>query len=134
MPNRVIEIHDSVLDGISVLDGHANLNFRAVYIHQSDGKPGIDAGTGWVQKARLQIKEALIEGSFSEIPSDLHDGHIKLGESVLDNEIPIPLTFNGDVELRLESWSDVVLIKGRSAELELIGEPKYVEEFRPHSK
>jgi hypothetical protein len=44
----------------------------------------------------------------------------------------IPFSHKGIVELRLESWNDeVVLITGSSAELELIGEPKYVEEFRP---
>ena len=58
--------------------------------------------------------------------------HIKLGDEFLRNEIPIPLSHKGIVELGLESWNDeVVLIAGNSAELELIGEPKYVEEFRP---
>jgi hypothetical protein len=55
-----------------------------------------------------------------------------LGESVLKNEIPIALSHKGIVELRLESWNDeVVLISGASAELELVAEPKYIEEFRP---
>jgi hypothetical protein len=60
------------------------------------------------------------------------DEYILLGESVLKNEIPIPLGRKGIVELRLGSWNDeVVLITGGSAELELVGEPNYVEEFRP---
>ena len=43
----------------------------------------------------------------------------------------IPLAHKGIVELRLQSWNDeVLLITGSSAELELIGEPKYVEEVR----
>lgn len=75
-----------------------------------------------------------MEGSFSGLPIDLHHSRIRLGESVLDNEIPVPLNFDGDVELRLARWNEVVLIKGRSARLELIGEPTYAEEFRPSSK
>jgi hypothetical protein len=52
---------------------------------------------------------------------------------VLRNAIPIPLAHKGTGELRLESWNDeVVLITGSSADLELIAEPKCVEEFRPN--
>ena len=41
------------------------------------------------------------------------------------------LGYKGTVEIRLESWNDEVLLITGSAELELIGEPKYVEQFRP---
>jgi hypothetical protein len=134
MQNRIIEIHDSVLASSSILSGYVILDFSSVYIHQSAGIPGVGAGSGWVQKARLRIKDGVIEGSFSERPTDLQAGHLALGGTILKNEIPIPLNFNGDIELRLESWGEVVFIKGGGAELELIGEPKYVEEFRPNSE
>jgi hypothetical protein len=45
MPNRAIEIHDSILASVSIAQGRAELTFSSVYIHQSEGKPGIDAGT-----------------------------------------------------------------------------------------
>jgi hypothetical protein len=132
MKNRSIEIHDSTLDAISFRAGEAVLHFPAVYIHESAGTPGVDAGSGWVQEALLRMSDAALKRSFSKFPADLLDGHIILGESVLQNAIPIPLNHKGIVELRLESWNDeVVLITAGSAELELVGEPKYVEEFRP---
>ena len=132
MKNRAIEIHDSTLDSISVRDGEAVLHFPCVYIHESMGTPRIEAGSGWVQEALLRISDAAVTRSFSKFPADLLDGHIMLGDVVLSNEIPIPLSHKGIVELRLESWNDeVVSIIGSGAELELIGEPKYVEEFRP---
>jgi hypothetical protein len=132
MKNRAIEIHDSTLGAISLRDGEAVLHFPCVYIHESMGTPGVDAGSGWVQEALLRISGAAVSKSFSKFPADLLDGHIMLGDEVLSNEIPIPLSHKGIVELRLESWNDeVVLITGSRAELELIGDPKYVEEFRP---
>ncbi|HWX39095.1 MAG TPA: hypothetical protein VNY09_07620 [Candidatus Sulfotelmatobacter sp.] len=132
MKNRAIEIHDSKLDAISVRGGEAVLHFSKVYIHESTGTPGVDAGSGWVQEAVLRISDAAVKRSFSKFPADLLDGYIMLGESVLKNEIPIALSHKGIVELRLESWNDeVVLISGASAELELVAEPKYIEEFRP---
>ena len=132
MTNRAIEIHDSTLDAVSVHDGEAVLHFPRVYIHESTGTPGVDTGSGWVQEALLRISDATVTRSFSKFPADLLDGHITLGDTILRNVLPIPLSHNGIVELRLESWNDeAVLITGSSAELELIGEPRYVEEFRP---
>ena len=132
MENWAIEIHDSTLDDISVLAGEAVLHYPSVYMHESLGTPGVDAGRGWVQEVLLRIGDATITKSFSEFPAVLLDGHIMLGHAVLDNVIPIPLNFVGAVELRFESWNDeAVVIIGSSAVLEMIGQPKYVEEFRP---
>ena len=103
-------------------------------VHQTDGDPGGDAGTVWVQKAILRINNAQLARAFSDFPVDLWDGVITFGESRLDNEIPIPLQHEGIVELRLEAWRpahEVITLIGKSAELELIGAPEYVEEFRP---
>jgi hypothetical protein len=134
MPNRAIEIHDSVLEAVSFSQGEAQLHFSSVYIHQSEGVPLRDAGSGWVQKAILRIHDATVEGAFSAFPVDLSNGQIRMGENTLDNEIPVPLRHNGVFELRLQAmWPNQVTVSftGSGAELELLGEPEYVEEFRP---
>jgi hypothetical protein len=131
VPNSAIEIHDSTLDRVVIGNENTILHFSSVFIHQSAGRPLADAGSVWLQTAQIQIRDAVIKGSFSALPRNLLDGHIKLGALVLSNEIPIPLNYVGDVELRLESWGEVFFITGKSAELELFGEPKYVEEFQP---
>jgi hypothetical protein len=134
MPNRAIEIHDSVLASVSFSQGEAQLHFSSVYMHQSDGVPLRDAGSAWVQTAVLRIHDAKVEGAFSELPVDLSDGQTRMGQIVLDNEIPVPLRHKGAFELRLQPmWhgQEVVSFTGSGAELELLGEPKYVEEFRP---
>jgi hypothetical protein len=134
MPNRVIEIHDSVLAAVSFSHGEAKLHFSSVYIRQSEGVPGRDAGSGWVQKAVLRIYEARMEGAFSEFPVDLTNGQTRMGQNILENEIPIPLRHKGAFELRLKAmWrgQEVVSFTGSGAELELLGEPEYVEEVRP---
>jgi hypothetical protein len=131
MENRCIEIHDSEVESISIESRYAVVLFSAVYIHQSSGRPGIDAGIGWFQPAKLWIGSAKLEGQFSEWPADLYSGSIKLNEEVLENEIPTPLDFTGNVELTLQSVSGVISITGCSAKLELLGEPGSLEEFRP---
>jgi len=134
MPNRSIEIHDSVLADVSFSQGEAQLHFSSVYVHHSEGVPGRDAGSGWTQEAILRINNATVEGSFLEFPVDLSDGKIQLGNQTLDNEIPVPLRHKGPFALRLRAmWQEqrVVSFTGSGAELELLGEPEYVEEFRP---
>src|SRR5580704_11711537 len=134
MPNRVIEIHDSVLAAVSFSHGEAKLHFSSVYIHQSEGVPLRDAGSGWVQEAVLRIFNARAEGAFSEFPVDLTDGQTQMGKNIQDNVIPVPLRHKGAFELRLQAkWhgQETVSFAGSGAELELLGEPKYVEEFRP---
>jgi hypothetical protein len=129
--NSAIEIHDSVIDAITNVDGKAVLYSSSVYIHKSLGKPGVDPGTGWVRRAKLTIVDAIIKSTLT-LPGELLGGYLRLGDSIFDNEIPIPLNFRGDTELRLESWNDqIILVSGRGAELELIDEPAYVEDFRP---
>ncbi len=129
--NRAIEIHDSVLDALSLDNGDAVLHFSHLYIHESEGVPGIDVGTGWSQEGRLTISNVVIEGSFSAWPAHLHEGQITVDDTVYENEIPTSLNVVGKIELQLKSWSEIISIVGMGAKLELIGEPEYVEQFKP---
>ena len=142
MKNRAIEIHDSALQEIIVEGDAAVLHFPHVYIHESEGRPGVDAGTGWSQEAVLRIGNARVEGSFPDGNREalagcnddvfcLNDGVLVINGAVSDNMIPIPLDVSGDVKLKLVCWSNAVHISGTSAKLELIGEAEYVEDFDP---
>lgn len=138
MSNRAIEIHDSAVDQISLENGVAVIHFPSVYIHQSDGRPAVDAGTGWAQEAVLRIGDAHVEGAFTEEMLEvsgyyahyLKDGSIRIGDQVSDNLIPVPMNVTADIQLILQSWYETVRIRGNSCSLELIGEASYVEEFK----
>ena len=54
--NTVIEIHDSRVTEISNRNGTVIVHFQPTYLHKSEGRPGLDAGTGWVQEARLILQ------------------------------------------------------------------------------
>ncbi|HTC40715.1 MAG TPA: hypothetical protein VK703_04040 [Candidatus Acidoferrales bacterium] len=69
MVKQVIEIHDSVLERISLADRSVQLYFSSVYIHQSDDRPGIYADSGWVQRAILHIDGPEAEGGLFRISS-----------------------------------------------------------------
>jgi hypothetical protein len=137
--SRAIEIHDSAVDQITLEATAAVLRFPEVYIHSSEGRPAIDAGTGWTQEAVIRVANAHIEGKFSQESRDAYGGYahylsggsLCINGSVSDNLIPIPLDVQGDIELTLECWGDVVRIHGNSVRVELVGTAKYVEEFHP---
>lgn len=142
LQNQAIEIYDSALDQITLEAGVAVLHFPQVYIHSSEGRPAIDAGSGWTQEAVIRIGNAHIEGKFSQESREayggfahyLSDGSLRINGSVSGNLIPIPLDVEGDIELTLECWGEVVHVHGSSARLELIGIAEYVEEFHPSER
>src|SRR5260221_14796499 len=123
MLNRVIEIHDSIIASVLFSQGRAEIAFSSAYIHESEGIPGRDAGSGWTQKAILRIYDAEVKGAFSDFPADLSDGRILMGGQQVQNIIPIPLLYKGAFELCLErKWPPgEVCFTGSGAELELLG-------------
>ena len=128
MPNRVIEFHDSTFDGVEHEGGDVALRFSAAYIHQSEGKPGVDAGSGWIQELRLHISDASLSGEIVDLPCDLWDGSISLDNERFDC-VPIPLDYRGRIEVNLVQDGKLTVI-GSGLRVELLGQPKYVEEFR----
>ena len=74
----------------------------------------------------------MVSGEFSMLPARLSTGSAVLGANSLDNMIPVPLRCEGTFKLRLQADnSEVITLSGIGARLELLGEPKYLEEFRP---
>ena len=89
MANRAIEFHDSTFNGVERESADLALRFSAAYIHQSEGRPGIDAGSGWVQELRLLISDASLSGEILGLPGNLSDGSISLDDRRFDT-VPIP--------------------------------------------
>ena len=128
MPNCAIEFHDSTFNGVEREGTDLSLRFSAAYIHQSEGKPGVDAGSGWVQELRLHISAASLSGEILDLPCDLCDGSISLGDERFNNCVPIPLDYRGRIEVHLEQEGKLTVV-GTGLQVELLGQPKYVEEF-----
>jgi len=130
MLNTSIEIHDSGLGSIAFEDNGIVLNFSEVYIHKSAGTPGVDDGTVWLQTAGLRVQRGVLEGSVPDLPCVLYEGYFTLGRKRSETCIPIPLSCEGPVEIHLTTeFGQNVVVRGLAAVLELLGEPRYVEEF-----
>lgn len=130
MPDRAIEIQDSTLASLAIQSGHVIFSFSEACIHQSEGRPGIEAGTRWIQHAVIHIRGEIASGSLTKLPCKLKDGYIALDDQESDSLIPIPLSFTGDVELSFTSeYAETIKIRGNHIALGLLHEAKYVEEF-----
>jgi hypothetical protein len=70
----------------------------------------------------------VLTGKFHNLPCDLWDGNMRLGGELFEGGIPIPLDYDGNVELNLEQDGKIRIV-GTQARLELIGEARYIEEF-----
>src|SRR5258708_8831641 len=130
--NSTIEIHDSRVAEIGERDGMVVVHFKPAYLHKSEGRPAFDSGTGWSQEARLIFSEASVSGDFPDWPCDIMDGEIVVGGERHNNLIPVPLEAAKPIELCLICYCvHSVRITSRGVKLELVGEPRYDEEFRP---
>lgn len=130
MINSAMEFHDSEVERITQEGDNIRVSFVEVYIHKSEGQPGIDPGTGWVQKAEMLLENASIEGRAPDLPRWLDGGSISVDGKTYDNMVLFPSGLRGDVLLVLDFVSgEKVEISAKGISLSLIGEPKYVEEF-----
>ena len=128
--NRAIEIHDSELESVIGNSDDVVLRFSKVYIHSSEGLPRADPGSGWLQPAVLRIRNGVVHGSISGLPCWLADGSVTLDCAISHNLIPIPLNYDGRVEVSLtSSLGESMVVQGDQVALELIGEAQYLEQF-----
>ena len=124
-----LELRDSRVSQIAVLDGDATIYFSHAYIHKSQGTPGKDRGTGWSQEARLIISGVGALGQLPLLPNTISEGFLEIGG--IRHEI-IPLPFKRKVAAKLYLvFSDGIDIEiiGERPLIELGGTPIYLEDF-----
>ena len=113
MTNSAIELHDSIISVITHQADTIAIHFAPAYIHKSEQSPGIDAGTGWVQDAKLIFYNASMDGRIPVLPEDVCDGEIVIGSDEYQNTIPIPLNATHNVNLHVYFRSgDHITING----------------------
>lgn len=116
-----IELHDSVLHGLEGSADLLSIRLRPSYLHLN--------GKGWIQNADIVIREAVVSGELPESPVRVSDGALVVGCTAFENLIPLPLVLDGVVRLSLGLPSgDVVHVTGRSVQVVLHGEPRFVED------
>jgi hypothetical protein len=126
--NAGLEFHDSQLERVE----ESGTQVLRAYIHRSQGNPGVDPGSGWSQSALLRFTRATIQNGFSMYPAELVEGTLVTPAGVIKNVVAVPAFLRGPVRLELPSATgERMVVEAADVELTLVGEPRYIEEFRP---
>ncbi len=128
MANREIELHDTRVERIERTDGSIVL-WLSAHMHESDGRPGRDRGTGWTVPARLVIVYGKFVRPFSSPSLWVMVGHVAIGDRLFDNGIPLPFDERGELRLFLSGVEGEVAIGGDRAYFEATGPAIFIEEF-----
>ena len=127
--NAALEFHDSEVALVAGADHTLKIQFSAAYIHRSSGRPGIDAGAGYIQPAELVFSAA----SWSEL-SDDYAGDLSSGLLLINGTgyslVPLPFSAVGQISAELVFVSGAVLsISASSIRCQHTGEPRFVENY-----
>ena len=126
---RALELHDSRVSCIELLDGLAMIHFSHAYVHKSKGTPGRDPGTGWSQEAKLVLWGATASAPLPALPNTISEGFLEVG-GIRHELIPLPFKRKIGAKLCLTFIDGVqTVIAGNRPLIELLGTPIYLEDF-----
>jgi hypothetical protein len=131
--NTALEFHDSEVQSAHADYGCVTFYFSKAYIHQSDGRPGVDRGTGHIQAAKLSFQHAHFDGNLVECVGQLSDGFITIAGTDLWL-VPLPFSAPGPVQASFVFKSGATLrVDGKSVDCSSFGPSTFVEDF-PESR
>ncbi|MBB5193243.1 hypothetical protein HNQ50_003997 [Silvimonas terrae] len=127
--NAALEFHDSEVRDVEASTNTVTVNFAAAYVHRSEGRPAIDAGSGYMQSVQLVFADAQYSGPINECIGLLSDGLLKInGET--STTMPIPLSVSGSIYLEMGfANGSHILIAAQSLICRASGEAKFIESF-----
>jgi hypothetical protein len=127
--NAALEFHDSEVSSVECTGSTLCVRFAAAYVHHSEGRPGSDAGAGYVQTLELLFHEAQWSGNVQLCFGRLSDGQLREGEHAM-SLVPLPYQSSTAVGVELAFQNGERLsIKAVSAVIRFTGEPRFVESY-----
>ncbi|TKB11151.1 hypothetical protein [Desulforhopalus sp. IMCC35007] len=128
--NIAFEIHDSTLNEIISEGASTILRFNEAIIHRSEGEPGIDKGTCWVQAIEIKFENASILTEPDDIPNQLDYGYFLINDKKHTNVIKIPLQETGKIEAMFETfYRNELKIIANKIVINEAGEARYLQDF-----
>lgn len=103
--NTSVELHDSRVTDVVREGSGLRVVHRPAYVHRSEGRPGTDAGWGFLQVVQFRFQEAM-HSAMGECLGDVANCTIAVGGAEYLNLVPMPLHSTGSVKacIELASW------------------------------
>ncbi|HKJ08355.1 MAG TPA: hypothetical protein VKA76_04630 [Gammaproteobacteria bacterium] len=128
--SSALELADSRVSAVEVVDGVVTVQFSHAYIHKSRGRAGRDPGTGWSRPAALLMDDATCSGPLPPVPNTVSEGYVEVG-GIRHELLPLPFKRKVPARLALTFVDGTRLdVSGNRPVVELLGAPIYLEEFR----
>jgi len=123
-----IEFHDSVLRAIVADDDRLIFELDA-YIHRWEQRDGAWAGTGWMQRVTMTVRNSTMPVARVEPSVGVSAGRIWVNDAVHANLIPLPFEGVGAVRVIVQLVDgEVVKIAGDRVTLAATGDARFVED------
>ncbi len=127
--NAALEFHDSEVGLLTGADCTLKMQFSAAYIHRSSGRPGIDAGAGYIQPAELVFSAASWSELSHDCVGDLSNGSLLINGAEY-SLVPLPFSASGQISAEFVFVSGAVLsVSASSLHCLCTGEPGFVENY-----
>ena len=128
--NKALEIHDSTLNEIKKNHSAIILCLGKAIMHHSEGEPGVDKGTCWIQTIEILLENARIINEPDDIPNDLDYGYFIINETKYDNVIKTPFKESGEIEIMFETFfNNELRINADKITISEIDKPIYLQDF-----
>lgn len=127
--NSALEFHDSDVEAIAGSGDSLRVVLSGAYVHRSAGRPGIDAGAGYIQPAVLVFSGASWSASTRGCSGKLSDGELVVnGQSM--PLVPLPFSTSGQVSVSLTFSSGATFSASAvSVTCTSTGESQFVENY-----
>lgn len=127
--NVVLEFHDSNVGAILDSESSLRVVFSRAYIHYSAGRPGLDAGSGYLQPAELLLSKPVWFRPESGCMGRISDGELLInGRSI--SLVPLPFSASGRVTLSLTFTSGTsISVSAASVSCQTTGEGEFLETY-----
>jgi hypothetical protein len=128
--NSAIELHDSEVTSVARDGQVVRVALEPAYVHRSTGRPGIDAGEGYLQAADLFFSGATGFEEEGICRGTVSDGYVSAGEREFANVVPLPFLFRGEISATFHFVSGGVLrIRASEVSCVLRGAARFVEAY-----
>lgn len=127
--NTRIELHDSTLRAIENNASDVMLLLKPAIVHHSEGRPGIDDGTCWLQTIKILLKNAAIKGR-PAVPNKISDGNVTVDGTQFDQVLTLSLSVSGHIRVDIITVdNERILIEAKHMEIQEADNPVYLEDF-----
>jgi hypothetical protein len=125
-----IEFHDSEVVELQVTEGALHILLEPAYVHRSQGRPGIDAGSGFLQAAELVFSEAKYTEKDGPCSGPIDEGSVTIAGKRYSDMMPLPIEGKGAVTAEFTFQSGATLsITAKGINGFTKGNPQFVEEY-----